>query len=143
MGKRLDPIDCACFNARKVARLLGQVYDRALEPSGLRNTQFTSLSIAEKHGPISITELSELMGIERTTLTRNVQVLERDGLVQLGAGVDGRSKTVAVTSKGRRRLAAALPLWESAQEQTLRLFGAKRWERLRAELDDMQVSLRD
>lgn len=134
-------MDCACFNTRKVARLLGQVYDRALEPSGLKNTQFTALSVAERQGPISITELSRSMEIERTTLTRNLQVLERDGLVKLGAGVNGRSKTVIVTRKGRRRLKAALPLWAGAQEHVLRVFGGKRWQSLRTELDAMRASL--
>jgi DNA-binding MarR family transcriptional regulator len=134
-------MDCACFNTRKVARLLGQVYDRALEPSGLRNTQFTALAVAERHGAISITELARSMEIERTTLTRNLQVLERDGLVKLGAGVDGRSKTVVVTAKGKRRLEAALPLWAGAQEQVLRGFGGKRWKSLRGELDAMRAIL--
>jgi len=141
MAKQLDPVDCACFNTRKVARLLGQAYDRALEPSGLRNTQFTALALIKRHAPISITELSEQMGIERTTLTRNLQVLERDGLVKLGAGVDGRSKTVALTPKGKRRLEAALPLWEKAQGQVLRVFGATRWNALREELDAIQASV--
>jgi DNA-binding MarR family transcriptional regulator len=142
MPKQPDPMDCACFNTRKVARLLGQVYDRALEPSGLKNTQFTALSVAARQGPLSITELSRSMEIERTTLTRNLQVLERDGLVKLGAGVDGRSKTVIVTPKGRRRLQAALPLWADAQKHVVRVFGGKRWQSLRTELDAMRASLR-
>jgi len=141
MVKQLDPVDCACFNTRKVARLLGQVYDRALEPSGLRNTQFTALALVKTHAPISITKLSEQMGIERTTLTRNLQVLTRDGLVKLGADVDGRSKTVALTPKGKRRLEAALPLWEKAQGHVLRVFGTTRWKALREELDAMQASV--
>jgi DNA-binding MarR family transcriptional regulator len=135
-------MDCACFNTRKVARLLGQLYDRALEPSGLKNTQFTALAVAERHRAISITELSRAMDIERTSLTRNLQVLERDGLVKLDAGVDARSKTVVVTPKGRRRLEAALPLWAAAQEHVLEVFGGKRWQSLRTELDAMGASLR-
>jgi DNA-binding MarR family transcriptional regulator len=141
MSSQPDPLNCACFNTRKVARLLGQVYDRALEPSGLKNTQFTALAVAERHGPISITELSRSMEIERTSLTRNLQVLQRDGLVKLGAGVDGRSKNVVVTAKGRRRLEAALPLWAAAQEHVLGVFGGKRWRSLRGELDAMRASL--
>ena len=142
MPSHPDPLDCACFNTRKAARLLGQFYDQALEPSGLKNTQFSALAVAEHHGAISITELSRAMDIERTTLTRNLQVLERDGLIKLGAGVDARSKTVVVTGKGRRRLQAALPLWAAAQEQVLQGFGGKRWKSLRTELDAMGASLR-
>ena len=126
---------------RKVARLLGQFYDRALEPSGLKNTQFTALAVADRSGPISITELSRSMEIERTTLTRNLQILQRDGLIKVGAGADGRTKTVVVTPKGRRRLEVASPLWASAQEYVLGVFGRKRWKSLRGELDAMQASL--
>lgn len=141
MPSHLDPLDCACFNTRKTARLLGQLYDRALEPCGLRNTQFTALAVVERYGSISITELASAMDIERTTLTRNLQVLERDGLVKLGAGVDARSKTVLLTPKGRRRLEAALPLWSAAQKRVLQGFGGKRWRALRGELEKMRASL--
>ncbi len=141
MPKAPDPLDCACFNTRKTARVLGQVYDRALEPSGLKNTQFTALAVANAYDGISITELSKAMEIERTTLTRNLNVLRRDGLVRVGPGADGRSKTVALTAKGRRKLEAALPLWTQAHERMLREFGAKRWKSLQNELDTMRDRL--
>lgn len=141
MPKAPDPLDCACFNTRKTARVLGQVYDRALEPSGLKNTQFTALAVANAYDGISITELSKAMEIERTTLTRNLSVLRRDGLVRMGPGADGRSKTVALTAKGRRKLEAALPLWTQAHERMLREFGAKRWKSLQNELDTMRDRL--
>jgi DNA-binding MarR family transcriptional regulator len=142
MSNQSDPMDCVCFNTRKTARLLGQMYDRALEPSGLKNTQFTALAVAERSGPISITDLSRAMDVERTTLTRNLQLLERDGLVKLGAGVDGRSKTIMVTARGRSSLKKASPLWEAAQEQVLGVFGRKRWKFLRAELNAVRANLR-
>ncbi len=141
MAKASNPLDCACFNTRKTARVLGQVYDRALEPSGLKNTQFTALAVADAYDGISITELSKAMAIERTTLTRNLKVLERDGLVKVGPGADGRSKTVRLTAKGKRRLEAALPLWKQAHERMLRDFGANRWKSLQRELDLMRDRL--
>ena len=141
MAKAPSPLDCACFNTRKTARVLGQVYDRALEPSGLKNTQFTALAVADAYDGISITDLSKAMEIERTTLTRNLKVLERDGLVKVGPGADGRSKTVILTAKGKRRLDAALPLWKQAHERMLREFGANRWKSLQKELDTMRDRL--
>ena len=141
MAKASNPLDCACFNTRKTARALGQVYDRALEPSGLKNTQFTALAVADAYDGISITELSKAMAIERTTLTRNLKVLERDGLVKVGPGADGRSRTVRLTAKGKRRLEAALPLWKQAHERMLRDFGANRWKSLQRELDTMRDRL--
>ena len=141
MAKASNPLDCACFNTRKTARVLGQVYDRALEPSALKNTQFTALAVADAYDGISITELSKAMAIERTTLTRNLKVLERDGLVKVGPGADGRSKTVRLSAKGKRRLEAALPLWKQAHERMLRDFGANRWKSLQRELDTMRARL--
>ena len=141
MAKVSSPLDCACFNTLKTARVLGQVYDRALEPSGLKNTHFTALSVADAYDGISITELSKAMEIERTTLTRNLKVLERDGLVKGGPGADGRSKMVVLTAKGKRRLDAALPVWKQAHERMLREFGANRWKSLQKELDVMRDRL--
>jgi len=141
MPKVPSPLDCACFNTRKTARVLGQVYDRALEPSGLKNTQFTALAVADANDGISITELSKAMEIERTTLTRNLKLLERDGLLKVGPGADGRSKTVVLTAKGKRRLDAALPLWRQAHERMLREFGANRWKSLHKELDGLRDRL--
>lgn len=141
MPKAPTPLDCACFNTRKTARVLGQVYDRALAPAGLKNTQFTALAFADAYGGISITELSKAMEIERTTLTRNLKVLERDELVKVGPGADGRSKTVTLTAKGKRLLHATLPLWEQAHARMLREFGASRWKSLQKELEAMRNSL--
>lgn len=135
------PLDCVCFNTRKTARLLGQFYDRVLEPSGLRNTQFSALVVVSQRGPISITDLSQIMEIERTTLTRNLQVLQRGGLVKLVPGEDRRSKHVTITGKGRARLKAALPLWKSAQRDVLASFGQQRWQSLRAELEEVREGL--
>ena len=136
-----DFTDCACFNTRKTARLLAQFYDQALEPGGLKNTQFTALAVADRSGPITITELARRMEIERTTLTRNLQLLQRDGLIDVGAGDDRRSKSVVVTPQGRIRLKAAMPLWEAAQERVLRGFGRKRWKSLRDDLEEIRTSL--
>jgi DNA-binding MarR family transcriptional regulator len=134
--------ECACFNVRKVARLLAQVYDRALEPAGLKNTQFTLLAVASRSGPISITELSRELDLERTTLTRNLRIMERDGLVAVGPGNDARSKTVTVTREGKSRLQKATPLWRATQARVLKRFGQNRWSALRGELEEMLRSAR-
>ena len=138
---KTDPLDCVCFNTRKTARLLGQFYDDALEPSGLRNTQFAIVAIADRLGPISITELARALETERTTLTRNLQILERDALIEFGPGDDRRSKTVSLTRKGKSRLKQALPLWQSAQEAMLAGFGQRRWRALRKELSGIRTTL--
>ena len=138
MVKRKNEFEeCACFNVRKVSRQLSQLYDRALEPSGLKNTQFTVLAVAFGAGPISITDLSRLLDLDRTTLTRNLRIMEREGLDVVESGKDARSKTITVSAEGMSRLQKATPLWRSAQAKILKRFGRHRWGSLRAELQDM------
>ena len=129
---------CACFNVRKVSRQLSQLYDHALEPSGLKNTQFTMLAVASEAGPISITNLSRLLDLDRTTLTRNLRIMEREGLIAVGSGKDARSKIVTLSAKGRSRLSQATPLWRSAQAKILKRFGRNRWDSLRLELQEIR-----
>ena len=87
---------CTCLNLRRITRKVTQRYDEWLAPSGLRATQFSLLGILHAPGEVSISGLAERMDIDRTTLTRNLQLLEQ-GLVAIGTGSDPRSRTVSVT----------------------------------------------
>ncbi len=128
--------DCACYNTRKAARLLAQAYDRALEPSGLKNTQFSALaSISGSDDGLTITELAVKMSVDRTTLTRNLNVLVRDGLVRIDAGADARSKLVALTGDGKKALGKAIPLWERIQGSVTGSLGD--WSKLRREIETL------
>ncbi len=132
---------CACYNTRKAARLLAQAYDRALEPSGLNNTQFATLaSISGSADGLTITELAAGMGVDRTTLTRNLKLMVREGLVRLDAGQDARVKLVAVTTAGREALETAIPLWQRIQGSITQELGD--WPRLRADIEAL-ASLAD
>jgi DNA-binding MarR family transcriptional regulator len=126
--------DCACFNVRKAARALTALYDRALAPTGLRATQSTLLVALARAGNIPLTRLAGILGMDRTTLTRNLEPLERDGLVAVRPGADRRVKLAGITEKGRKALAAAMPLWREAQRQIAEGTGVGRWNELRREL---------
>jgi DNA-binding MarR family transcriptional regulator len=126
--------ECACFNVRKAARALTSLFDRALAPTGLRATQGTLLVALARAGDIPVTRLAGILGMDRTTLTRNLEPLERDGLVALRPGPDRRVKLAGITEKGRKTLAAAIPLWREAQRQIAEGTGAGRWIELRREL---------
>jgi DNA-binding MarR family transcriptional regulator len=113
------PANCACFNLRRAARKITQVYDQALRPVGLPATQFALLAtLAETAGEdgVAMTALARSLGMDRTTLTRNLAVAERDGWVQIIAGEDRRERLVGLTQQGRNRFEAALPYWKTAQE---------------------------
>jgi DNA-binding MarR family transcriptional regulator len=86
---------------------------------------------------VSITGLAKFMGMDRSTLTRNLAPLEREGLIRVGVEGWRRSRTVEITKKGRSRLREALPLWEMAQQTLQQRLGMRRWADIRADLDDL------
>ncbi|WP_353116347.1 MarR family winged helix-turn-helix transcriptional regulator [Nitratidesulfovibrio sp.] len=106
---------CLCNGLRRAARAVTRLYDSHLAPSGLRATQFSILAALETTGPIILGKLAERLVTERTTLTRNLSLLEARGLVQAAAGKDQRQRYVSITPEGREALNAALPYWEQAQ----------------------------
>lgn len=107
--------DCACFAVRRAARVITQHYDRSLRPSGLRVTQFTLLTMLALAGPLPLSRVADRLGMERTTLSRNLQPLLTKGLVTVRHGDDHRVRTITITAKGRRSAVAALPHWRKAQ----------------------------
>lgn len=127
---------CACFNVRKAARLVTQQYDEMLQGTGLRATQLSMLVVIARRGPITVSELAEVLVMDQTTLTRNLTPLEKQGLVQRVPGTDRRTRRVSLTPKGLEAVVKALPLWKRAQAKILRTFGETRFERF---LGDLQV----
>ena len=85
-----DVQNCLCLNLRRGARRLTQAYDRALRPSGLKITQFQLLAAVGKFVRTPLNPLADFMGMDRTTLTRNLAVLDRDGHVRVEPGEEDR-----------------------------------------------------
>lgn len=133
-GRQAAVMRCTCFNLRKAARAVTQMYDEFLRPSGLRATQFSLLMLIRGMGPIRITELAEQAVMDRTTLKRNVELLQREGLVRVQPGSDARVREVSLTAAAEERLAAALPLWQRAQAHVTRELGQGRADRLLSDL---------
>jgi DNA-binding MarR family transcriptional regulator len=94
---------------------MSRLYDDFLRPSGLRTTQCSTLIAAKLQGPVSLTKMAELTVTERTTLTRNLNVLQKKGLIRIEPGRDRRERQVTITEQGEEALTAAIPLWEAAQ----------------------------
>jgi DNA-binding MarR family transcriptional regulator len=107
---------CLCLASRRAARAITRAFDRELRPYGIRATQFSMLVMLILRGSLTIGELAESLGVERTTLTRNLALTEREGWVAIRAGHDARSRIVAPTKKGRAAVTAALPAWRNAQQ---------------------------
>ena len=125
---------CACFNIRKAARVVTQLYDEALRSQDLRGTQFTLLVVVRNRGPVTVKQLAETTVTDRTTLTRNLRPLEKKRLIRIEAGKDRRERIVTLTDRGDRTLANALPLWDRAQAQITSGLGQERLRRLLADL---------
>lgn len=107
---------CLCTNLRRVTRSVTAAYDAALRPVGLRVTQFSILRILERLGPVAVTRLAGEAALDRSTMGRNLDPLERRGLVQLCVNAeDQRERVAGLTEAGRAALTAALPLWREAQ----------------------------
>lgn len=116
---------CHCMAVRQAARWISQLYDQQLSACGLTSPQYAVLSHLQRAGESSVAQLADAMVMDRTTLTRNIAPLERDGLVQVaGAEADRRRKVLTLTEAGREKLAAARPLWRKAQAAFERHFGA-------------------
>jgi DNA-binding MarR family transcriptional regulator len=108
--------ECACSAARRTSRELTRAFDEAMRETGVRGTQFNLLATLILAGPTAATRLAALLGLERTTLTRNLRPLLRDSLVRFDGDRDRRVRKIAITAKGEETARAAFPFWKRAQD---------------------------
>ena len=127
--------NCVCNKVRVAARAVTSAYDEVLRPVGLRATQLAVLAAVAADDSVSIARLARLLGMDRSTLSRNLGPLERDGLVRIGNEGWRRSRALDLTGKGRSLLGKALPLWERAQRALHRKLGDQEWGSIRGGLD--------
>jgi DNA-binding MarR family transcriptional regulator len=129
---RLDDIarNCVALHIRMTARAVTRAYDEAMRPSGLKITQFVLLSALSTGAWRSVTELAERFALERTSLTRNLQLLAADGLIE-PVECKGRASVYAVTAKGRAAIEVAIPFWHAAQDRIEGGLGKDRWSETR------------
>lgn len=107
---------CSCFAVRKASRAVTQHYDRALKKSGMRVSQFNTLTILTQTGPLPMASLAEFLGLDRTSLTRNLQPLVKKRWVRIvPSAEDRRVRMVSITAPGIAALRKAVPAWRTAQ----------------------------
>jgi len=117
---------CACAALRHATRAVTQHYEQHFRGTGLRVTQFTVLVTLAQTGPLALSELSKILGLERTTLSRNMRLIEKKGWVAPVPHDDQRVRRMRLTPKGREKAIKALPVWRRADadaEKVLRRFG--------------------
>lgn len=111
-------MNCQCYKLRRAARKVTRVYDDALRSVGIKVNQCSVLITVSLMGPVSISNLADTLGMERTTVSRNLVPLEIAGFIKLQPGY-GRTRNVLITPEGKSIIKKAKPAWEKAQRQVL------------------------
>ncbi len=119
---------CAFYNLRVAVRRFTRHYEAALKELGLKATQFTLLIILMEREPVPLSRVAEELDMDRTTLSRNLKPLEKNGWISIAQHKDdARMKVLSLTDDGQKILDQALPLWVQAQEQMRQEIGDELW----------------
>ena len=119
---------CVCATARQAARALTQLYDSWLRETGIEAPQFALMMTLDRQGPCSQATIGRRYVIDKTTLSRNVRLLERQGWIESSTANDRRERRFALTAAGHKRLDAAKPKWKKAQQHLRSGMSAREWE---------------
>lgn len=130
------PQGCTNFKTRQLSRLLSRHYDAELVACGLKTTQYSLLSHVLQLGPIAPGELARRMGLDASTLTRNLQPLLAAGWLLQDAGPDARTRSISLTDAGRAKQAEARRCWKAAQLKINAVLGSERVAALHTLIDD-------
>jgi DNA-binding MarR family transcriptional regulator len=133
------PATCMGLHVRRASRIMTQLYDAAFRPVGLAPTQFTLLVAIHLLEPVPITQLAQELFTDQTTITRNIKLLEKRGLVAIDPGNDRRIKLASLTIDGQAVLEQALPLWEQTQTKVRQHFGEQKWQMLLSLLSEVKT----
>lgn len=128
---------CASFNFRRTARAVTRLYDQAFQKFGIRSTQFSILIAVAKTQPVSISQVAEILVIDRTTLTRSLGLMQKQGLLSISPRSVKRQRFINLTVEGEKLLAQVLPEWRKVQERFVHTIGPDYWLKLREELESV------
>lgn len=131
------PATCMGLHIRRASRIITQVYDAALRPVELVVNQFTLLVALHLFESVPITQLAQELFVDQTTLTRNLKLLEKRGLIAIEPGTDRRVRLASLTPKGYEIMVQAFPLWEQAQITVQQQLGQQKAQTLLALLADV------
>jgi DNA-binding MarR family transcriptional regulator len=130
------PVGCTNLKLRQLMRRVSQHYDGIVGMAGVKTTQYSLLSYIVKLGPVRPSDLAKTMEMDASTLTRNLQPLMAQGWVEIGPGVDGRSRVVTATEAGEAKRAQAQTEWKRAQLALNQRLGVDKVAQLHVLLDE-------
>jgi DNA-binding MarR family transcriptional regulator len=135
------PSTCVLHHVSRTSRAVVSAFGEALKPSGLTGQQFNVLMSLAQAGPLTVTRLARVVGMDPTTVPRALRPLRRRGLVGARTTDDRRERVIFVTAAGRRQLAAAVPLWDAVQRRVVRVLGSREWDALMVDLRAVRRAL--
>jgi len=124
------PSICVCLNVRRASRAVTKIYDQALKPSGLKVTQFSALMNIDAHGPLTTSALAKILMLERTTLVRNLKLLESAGFIEDSPSPGPRERQISTTAHGRHAIGQAQTHWRAVQRQMKQQIGTEQLQML-------------
>lgn len=130
------PRGCTHYKLRQIARRVGRDYDAVLAAAGLKTSQYSMLNAIARFAPVRPGDLAARMGLDASTLTRNLAPLVAAGWVSVGPGENLRTRSVELTDAGRAKLDEARRQWKSAQQALNARLGTERVAQLHALIDD-------
>src|SRR5258708_32234048 len=135
---RMMAVECPALRVRQASRVLAKLFDDELASFGLLSSQLPVLAAAALFGDSGTTmsKLAQAVLMDRTTLTRSIQPLERAGLLRVARSPeDARTKIVLITRSGERMIESIFPVWERVVKQIKKCLGAEMLTELHARLD--------
>ena len=127
---------CSNFRLRQMARRVSRIYDHHLAEVGLTGTQYSTLGTLARLGPVGQRELARQLGLDASTLARNLRLMIGQGWIRQEPGPDARSRLVRLTDAGRQTLTEGRRCWREAQRALTGLMGAERIRVLHQVLDE-------
>jgi DNA-binding MarR family transcriptional regulator len=124
---------CVAFNLRKCSTVVSRIYQKEMRGAPVKGPLFSLMATISRRGPSTITALAEDIGLDRTTLTRNLRHLEQRGLIRVVRVTASRNE-VSLLPKGEVALQESMTSWRRAQEKVLGQLGETRWDRMRKDL---------
>jgi DNA-binding MarR family transcriptional regulator len=134
-------LPCICASLRRASRLLSQVYEDALRPLGMRGTQFTILQTLTLAGEVTQGQLGQMLGMDSTTLTRTLTIMNREGWIAKRRGEDRREWRMRLSKKGEAQFKIALPHWQKAQDRLRDQLGNRLSDNLMTLTNELTKSL--
>jgi DNA-binding MarR family transcriptional regulator len=137
----LVSLPCLCATLRRAARTLTSMYDEALQNHGMTSTQFTILQALQLAGPVSQGQLSEILAIDSTTLSRSLRPLSKNGWVRRAQAKDRRAWSLSLSKQGRLVFLSALPDWEAVQRSVRKQLGPETWQKTFQSADQLTTAV--